>query len=75
HTDSEYKRYYRMRIASEQQFATWKKDLLLEMHNFIGLQNIQKHVALKCLCMLVIALAALRMGHPEAMRSPKFFQH
>ncbi|NVM52550.1 MAG: hypothetical protein HWN66_02520 [Candidatus Helarchaeota archaeon] len=64
-----------MRVASEQQFATLKKDLFLEVHNLMGLQNIQKHVALKCLCMLVIALAALRMGRPEAMRSPKFFQH
>ncbi|MHA1277458.1 MAG: transposase [Candidatus Helarchaeota archaeon] len=75
HTEREYKKYYWMRVASEQQFATWKKDLFLEVHSFMGLQNIQKHVALKCLCMLVIALAALRMGCPEAMRSPKFFQH
>lgn len=75
HTEKEYKKYYWMRVASEQQFATWKKDLFLEAHNLMGLQNIQKHVALKCLCMLVIAIAALRMGRPEAMRSPKFFQH
>ncbi|MHA1360810.1 MAG: transposase [Candidatus Helarchaeota archaeon] len=59
HTEQEYQKYYRRRVASEQQFTTCKKDLFLEVHSFMGLQNIQKHVALKCLCMLVIALAAL----------------
>ncbi|MHA1279889.1 MAG: transposase [Candidatus Helarchaeota archaeon] len=37
HTDPEYKKYYYMRVASEQQFATWKKDLFLEAHNLRGL--------------------------------------
>lgn len=75
HTTQEYKKFYWMRVASEQQFATLKKDLFLESHNLTELQNLQKHVAMKCLCMLVIALAALRMGLPEVMRSPKYFQH
>jgi len=75
HDQKAFKKFYRMRVASEQQFATLKKDLFLEAHNLRGLRNLQKHVALKCLCMLIIALAALRMGRPEAMRSPKFFQH
>ncbi|MHA1129640.1 MAG: hypothetical protein ACTSQI_02800 [Candidatus Helarchaeota archaeon] len=73
--EKEYKKYYNKRVASEQQFATLKKDLFLESHKLVGLQNIQKHVALKCPCMHVIALATLRMGRPEAMRSPKFFRH
>ena len=64
-----------MRIACEQQFATLKKDLFLESHRVIGLEKIHKHVALKCLCMILIALAALRMGIPESIRSPKYFQH
>ena len=75
HTTPEYKKFYWKRVASEQQFATLKKDLFLEAHKLMELQNLQKYVALKCLCMLVIALAALRMGLPEAMRSPKYFQH
>ncbi|HUX59732.1 MAG TPA: transposase [Ignavibacteriaceae bacterium] len=75
HDQKAFKKFYWMRVASEQQFATLKKDLFLEAHNLRGLRNLQKHVALKCLFMLVIALAALRMGCPEAMRSPKFFQH
>jgi hypothetical protein len=75
HDQKEYKQFYWMRIASEQQFATLKKDLFLESHNLLGLQNIQKHVALKILCMLVIALTALRMGLPKAIRAPKYFQH
>jgi IS5 family transposase len=75
HDDVAYKKLYWMRIASEQQFATLKKDLFLESHKLGRLQNIQKHVALKCLCMLAIALAALRIGCPEAIRSPKYFQN
>jgi len=75
HATPEYKKFYWKRVASEQQFATLKKDLFLEAHKLMTLKNLQKHVALKCLCMLVIALAALRMGLPEAMRSPKYFQH
>jgi len=70
-----YKKFYKMRVAIEQQFATLKKDFCLEDHKLMALKNLQKHVALKCLCILVVALAALRMGRPEAIRSPKFFQH
>jgi len=75
HTTKEYKKFYWKRVASEQQFATLKKDLFLEAHKLMELQNLQKYVAMKCLSMLAIALAALRMGIPEAMRSPKYFQH
>ena len=75
HTVHNYKKFYRKRVASEQHFATLKKDLFLEEHKLMTLKKLQKHVALKCLCMLVLALAALRMGLPEAMRSPKYFQH
>ncbi|MHA1382537.1 MAG: transposase [Candidatus Helarchaeota archaeon] len=70
-----YKKYYKMRVAVEQYFATLKEELFLEKHNLMGLNNLQKYIALKCVSMLVIALAALRMGVPEAMRSPKYFQH
>ena len=73
--EKEYKKYYRRRVAVEQQFATLKKDLFLEDHKLMGLENIKKHVIMKCLCMLVIALAAIKMGVPEVMKSPKFFQH
>ncbi|MHA1428437.1 MAG: transposase [Candidatus Helarchaeota archaeon] len=73
--EKEYKKYYNKRVASEQQFATLKKDLFLESHRLVGLQNIQKHVAMKCLCMLIIAFTALCLGVPEALRSPKYFQH
>jgi len=73
--EKEYKKYYRRRVAVEQYFATLKKDLCLEDHKLMGLENIQKHFAMKCLCMLVIALTAIRMNVPEAMRSPKFFQN
>ena len=73
--EKEYKMYYKMRIAVEQYFATLKEELFLEAHNLIGLYNLQKHVAMKCVSMLVIALAALRMGVLEAMHSPKYFQH
>lgn len=73
--EKEYKKYYHKRVASEQQFATLKKDLFLESHKLMGLQNIQKYVAIKCLCMLIIALTSLRLGVPEALRSPKYFQH
>ncbi|TFF89112.1 MAG: hypothetical protein EU549_01715, partial [Promethearchaeota archaeon] len=69
------KKYYRNRVAVEQFFATLKKDLHLEDHKLIGLKNLKKYVGMKCLCMLAIALTAVRMGNPEAMRSPKFFQH
>lgn len=72
--DKEYKRFYRMRITSEQQFTILKRDLFLESHGLMGLEKLQKHVALKCLCMLVIALAILRMGFPEDIRAPKYFQ-
>jgi hypothetical protein len=75
HTTPEYKKFYWKRVASEQHFATLKKDFCLEDHKLMTLKNLQKHVALKCLCMLVVALAALRMGRPEAIRAPKFFQH
>jgi hypothetical protein len=71
----EYKKHYRKRVAVEQFFATLKKDLFLEDHKLMGLENISKHTAMKCLCMLIIAFAAIKMGVPEAMRSPKFFQH
>ncbi|MHA1386627.1 MAG: hypothetical protein ACTSR3_22975, partial [Candidatus Helarchaeota archaeon] len=60
-----YKKYYKMRVAVEQCFATLKEELFLEKHNFMGLNNLQKYVALKCVSMLVIALAALRMGVPQ----------
>ena len=73
--EKEYKTYYKMRIAVEQYFATLKEEMFLEVHNMMGLRNLQKHVAMKYVSMLVVALAALRMGVPEAMRSPKYFQH
>jgi len=75
HDQKAFKQFYWKRVASEQHFATLKKDLFLESHNLRGLRNLQKHVALKWLCMLVIALAALRLERPEAIRAPKFFQH
>jgi len=73
--EKEYKKYYNKRVASEQQFATLKKDLFLESHELMGLQIIQKHVAMKCLCILIIAFTALCLGVPEALRAPKYFQH
>lgn len=72
--EKEYKRYYRKRVASEQQFATLKKDLFLESHKLVKLPNIQKYIAMKCLCMLIIALISLHLGVPEALRFPKYFQ-
>ena len=71
----EYRKFYKMRIAAEQQFATLKKDLFLENHKLIRLKNIEKYVAMKCLCVLIITLTALQMGVPEAIRCPKYFQH
>jgi len=67
--------YYKMRIAIEQYFATFKEEMFLEAHNLMDLYNLQKHVAMKCISMLVIAFAALRMGAPEATRSTKYSQH
>ncbi|MHA1378127.1 MAG: hypothetical protein ACTSRG_07070 [Candidatus Helarchaeota archaeon] len=67
--------YYEMRIAVEQYFTTFKEEMFLEAYNLIGLSNLQKHVAMKCVSMLIIALAALLTGVLEAMRSPKYFQH
>jgi len=64
-----------MRVAIEQYFAGLKEELFLEKHNLMGLNNLQKYIALKYVSMLVIALVALQMGVPEAMRSPKYFQH
>jgi hypothetical protein len=70
-----YKKYYNMRVFSEQQFSSQKRDLFLESHNLRGLKNLEKYVAMKCVCMLTIALTAIRMGAPEAIHSVKFFQH
>ncbi|MFX1296569.1 MAG: transposase [Promethearchaeota archaeon] len=73
--EEDYKHFYRMRIAIEQHFTTLKKDLFLESHRLRGLEKLQKHLALRSLCILVVAVAALRMGHLEAICSPKYFQH
>ncbi|MHA1384423.1 MAG: hypothetical protein ACTSR3_11775 [Candidatus Helarchaeota archaeon] len=62
-----------MRVAVEQYFATLKEELLLEKHNLMGLNNLQKYIALKCVSMPFIVLEALRMGVLEAKRSPKYF--
>ncbi|MHA1381593.1 MAG: hypothetical protein ACTSRG_24765 [Candidatus Helarchaeota archaeon] len=64
-----------MRIAVEQYFTTLKEEMFLEAHNLMGLYNLQKHVAMKCVSMLVIAPTVIRIGISEAICSLKYSQH
>ena len=52
-----------------------KNVLELEKKKIIGLINMQKEVLLRCIVLLAIAIVANRLGIPEVMRSPRFFQN
>ena len=52
-----------------------KNVLGLEKKKIIGLINMQKEALLRCIVLLAIAIVANRLGIPEVMRSPRFFQN
>jgi len=62
------------RAISEQVFSRMKETLELERVKVWGLMNVTKHVQLKCIVMLTVALAAARMGRPDLARCIRYFQ-
>ena len=52
-----------------------KNVLGLEKKKIIELINMQKEVLLRCIALLAIAIVSNRLGIPEVMRSPRFFQN
>ncbi|MHA1386459.1 MAG: hypothetical protein ACTSR3_22130 [Candidatus Helarchaeota archaeon] len=63
-----------MNIVVEQYFTTFKEEMFLEGNNLMGLHNIQKHVAMKCVLILAITIASLCMDVFEATHGSKYFQ-
>ena len=70
-----FKKIYKKRIYVEQDNYIIKNVLGLEKKKIIGLINMQKEVLLRCIVLLAIAIVANRLGIPEVMRSPRFFQN
>lgn len=71
---SEGKKLFEKRSGIERAIARLKENLKLERIDFAGFRQVLKHFLMKCIVMLVNAVAAVRLRAPEAIRSARYFQ-
>ena len=67
--DHEVRAYGRVRSSIERVNSRLEELVCLNRHRVRGLRNIKVHVALCIITMLLVAVAALRLGMPEKSRS------
>jgi len=69
HGSERLKKLYAYKASAERVISRLKQHLSLENHKVRGLRNILTHALLCIIAMLLIALAAIKLGKPEQIRA------